>query len=216
MNNEVKIFASAAVIIVVVVGLLFFLEKFQPVSPTASTSVVDSNVLVHDNSHKMGSNNKVTIVEFGDYQCPACGAAYPVTKKIMAEYGDKIMFVFRNYPLPQHQFAKAAANVAEAAGAQGKFWEMHDVLYEKQMEWSLASDPTANFTQYAKDLGLDADKVMQVAQGNQYTTDINNDIVDGNTAGVNATPTFYVNGHKMADYDYETLKKAIEEELSSQ
>src|SRR5581483_190972 len=103
----------------------------------ASSSISDSTVLTRNANHKITSTNtKVTIIEFADFQCPACGQAHPALKQILEEYKGKVTFIYRHFPLPQHQNAILAAKASEAAGEQGKFWEMHDMLYEKQNEWS--------------------------------------------------------------------------------
>lgn len=176
-------------------------------SPTAM-----AEKLVRDDSHKEGSG-KVQVVEFGDYQCPACGQAYPTTKKLISEFGDKITFVFRNFPLPMHANAGAAAQAAEAANAQGKFWEMHDKLYASQDEWSSLYDPTDMFVSYASGLGLDTAAFKKDISDKAYEKYIEQDKSDGFALGINGTPTFYINGKQQNAFDYDSLKKAIEAEL---
>lgn len=177
-------------------------------SPTAVAAK-----LVKSDSHTLGTG-KVQVVEFGDYQCPACGQAYPITKQILSEYGDKITFVFRNFPLPQlHPNAEAGAEAAEAANAQGKFWEMHDMLYENQDSWSDVSDPTDIFVSYASTLGLDTAKFKKDITSKAYDKYIQSDVSDGYSLGITGTPTFYINGKQQASYDYNTLKSAIQAAL---
>src|SRR4051794_37083621 len=120
MSREAKILTG---ILLVVVALMVGIFALTNGGEVAQTPAVDSSKLVAADSHKTGTGN-VTVVEFGDYQCPACGAAYPTTKKLLDEYNGKITFVFRNYPLTMHANAPEAAEAAEAAAAQGKFWEM--------------------------------------------------------------------------------------------
>ena len=135
----------------------------------------------------------ITLVEYGDYQCPYCGAAYPILKKLMSQFGDQIKFVFRNFPLSEmHQYARAAALAAEAAGLQGKFWEMHDAIYENQRALNetllkkLAEKLKLNITQFEEDI-----KSPKLAEK------VDADFESGVMSGVNGTPSFYVNGKKF-------------------
>jgi len=133
----------------------------------------------------------LTLVEYGDYQCPFCGAAYPEVKKAQKELGSNLRFVFRNFPLTRmHEFALNAAETAEAASAQGKFWEMHDFLYEHQ---STLGDPSVAL-EFAKKLGLDTKKFQSELSQHKYQSRVKEDFDGGVRSGVNGTPTFYVNG----------------------
>jgi protein-disulfide isomerase len=133
----------------------------------------------------------LTLVEYGDYQCPFCGAAYPEVKKVQKELGPKLRFVFRNFPLTNvHGFAMVAAETAEAAGAQGKFWEMHDFLYEHQRTLGDHSVVLG----YAKKIGLDTQKFERDISQHVYEKRVKDDFMGGIRSGVNGTPTFYVNG----------------------
>ncbi len=136
-------------------------------------------------------NAPLTLVEYGDYQCPYCGAAYPEVKKVQKELGSKLRFVFRNFPITSsHEFAEHAAEIAEAAGAQGKFWEMHDFLYEHQ---DLLGDDNSIFV-YAEELGLDVQRLAEEVMNSTYLNRIKEDFNGGIRSGVNGTPTFYING----------------------
>ena len=142
--------------------------------------------------HIQGDSKAIlTLVEYGDYQCPFCGAAYPEVKKAQKELGSKLRFVFRNFPLTNvHEFAMDAAETAEAGAAQGKFWEMHDFLYEHQRTLGDHSVALA----YAKKLGLDTQKFEREISQHVYQKRIKDDFMGGVRSGVNGTPTFYVNG----------------------
>jgi protein-disulfide isomerase len=132
-----------------------------------------------------------TLVQYGDYQCSYCGAAYPEVKKVQKELGSKLRFVFRNFPLTNvHEFAMTAAETAEAASAQGKFWEMHDFLYEHQ---ATLGDNTVALG-YAKKLGLDTQRFEREIAQHVHEKRIKDDFMGGVRSGVNGTPTFYVNG----------------------
>ncbi len=210
MTKQSKIILSIIAVIAVfgIVLVAYMNSSGVSKSPTAVAAK-----LVKSDSHTLGTG-KVQVVEFGDYQCPACGQAYPITKQILSEYGDKITFVFRNFPLPQlHPNAEAGAEAAEAANAQGKFWEMHDMLYENQDSWSDVSDPTDIFVSYASTLGLDTAKFKKDITSKAYDKYIQSDVSDGYSLGITGTPTFYINGKQQASYDYNTLKSAIQAAL---
>ena len=147
---------------------------------------------------KGAANAKVTLIEYGDFQCPACGYFHPIVEQVMARYGDRISFTFRNFPLEQlHKNAMAASQAAEAAGAQGKYWEMYDKLYDTQKAWSDLDDATETFAGYAKDLGLDVEKFKSELTSKKYESKVRADYQGGVTLGVNSTPSFYLNGTKI-------------------
>jgi protein-disulfide isomerase len=155
---------------------------------------------------------KVTLVEFGDYQCPYCGEAYGIVKKVQDMYKDVLRFVFRNFPLTDvHPFAEDGAEIAEAAAAQGKFWEMHDFIYEHQSHLSTADF----FVQYAEDkLGLDGKRMAEEISSQKYAPRIREDFSTGVRSGVNGTPTFFINDLRHnGDYQFETFIAAIDNAL---
>lgn len=211
MSREAKILSAILVVVVGAMIGLFMLTNSGD-TPAATTENIDTSKLVRENSHKQGTG-KVTVVEFGDYQCPSCGQAHPVTKQLKEEYGDKITFVFRHFPLPMHQNAEAAAQTAEAAAAQGKFWEMNDKLFTTQSEWSDLGNPLDVFTRYASELGLDADRLRTEVEAKQYRDIIAADKADGTDLQVAGTPTFFVDGQQASRFDYNTLKGMIEDAL---
>src|SRR6266704_5583279 len=150
----------------------------------------------------------LTLVEYGDYQCPYCGAAYPEVKKVQKELGPELRFVFRNFPLTNmHEHAMNAAETAEAASAQGKFWPMHDFLYEHQ---ATLGDPGVALG-YAKKLGLDTQRFEREIAQHTYQKRIKDDFMSGVRSGVNGTPTFYVNGVR---HDGDSVAKALIEALN--
>ena len=195
MSNERKFLIGVGIVtVLVVLGGVFFFSRGQG-SETVSENVPFTEIL-KDSIHTKGeASAEAKIVEFGDFQCPACGQAYPIVKQFLKGKENKVYFVFKNFPLTQiHQNGLPAARAAKAAGKQGKYFEMHDVLYEKQSEWSGLADPTSKFTEYAKGMGLDLNrfkKDMAEAIGV-----INRDAALGKKAGVNSTPTFFINGKK--------------------
>jgi protein-disulfide isomerase len=147
----------------------------------------------------MGDNTKkVTLVEYGDYQCPACGAYYPIVKQITDKYSKDIQFQFRNFPLSQiHQNARAGARAAEAAAKQNKYWEMHDLLYEQQKSWESSTNVAAIFETYATQLGLNMTKYKADFGSNEVNDIINADYAEGVRLGVDSTPSFFLQGKKI-------------------
>jgi protein-disulfide isomerase len=148
----------------------------------------------------------VTLLEYGDYECPYCGAAYPIIKDVQARMGDRLRFVFRNFPITtSHPHAEQAAEAAEAAGAQGRFWEMHDVLYENQKR--LGDD---DLRAYAQRIGLDLERFDKELAEHVHAPRVREDFMSGVRSGVNGTPTFFINGARYDDaYDVETLLAAL-------
>jgi protein-disulfide isomerase len=217
MGRDAKILTGIGILTVIIVVIAAFTIGNQPAQQeTKILGETEQKTLVRENSHQIkGQNAKVTIVEFGDFQCPACGLAHPIAKGIKNEYEGKINFVFRNFPLiAAHKNAMTAALAAESAGAQGKFWEMHDRLFEYQDEWSNENDPLSVFEGYAKEIGIDVEKFKKDVQDKKYEKNVQNDITDGYTVGVNSTPTFYINGKEFAGVlTQEQFKTEIENQL---
>lgn len=211
MSKESKIIAIIGGLFVLAFIAVFFFVSKSP-STTQSQEPVDQSILLKDDLPQTHKGAQVTLVEFGDFQCPACGAVHPLVKQMLDGYGDKVNFVFRHYPLSQHPNALPAANAVEAAGAQGKFWEMYNKVYESQSEWSTANNVLEIFNGYAKDLGLDVNKFSDEVKNQKYKERIDKDRNDGLTLGVDATPTFYINGVKVSNF--EDLKKIIDQKLT--
>ena len=144
-------------------------------------------------------NGKTVLMEFSDYQCPACKAYYPLVEQLVKDEGDNITFVYRNFPLPQHGNAMTSARAAEAAGRQGKFWEMHNKIFENQDAWAEknSSDAAVIFQDYAKNLGLDLTRFNADYNDKTIQVKILNDYKSGVNLNVQGTPTFFVNGKKI-------------------
>jgi len=149
----------------------------------------------------------LTLVEYGDYECPFCGAAYPIVKQVQQRLGDQLCFVFRNFPLTQiHPHAQHAAEAAEAAGGQGKFWPMHDTLFENQH-----SLDDRHLVQYTTAIGLDVARFEMDLAAHTYAERVREDFLSGARSGVNGTPTFFINGRRHdGGYDFESLMSALE------
>lgn len=195
-----------SVVVVAVLGGLIAWTRIT--NPPIDVSNIENNSVVAASSqngniadHTKGSDTKeVLFIEYGDFQCPSCGGAHPHVSSLMEEYGDKVTFVFRNFPLTSiHPNARAAAAVAEAAGLQGKYWEMHDTLYSKQNEWSGldASQRGAVFNTYATSLSLNMDDFTTALASKEVNQKISFDLALGKKATVSATPSFFLNGTKL-------------------
>lgn len=210
LSTEAKILMGiVAVSVILVIGAVFFLA--QPEKPV----IISQETLVKEDSLKIASEGaKLTIVEFGDFQCPACKAAHPGLKQVLSEYPGQVNFVYRHYPLPMHANAKLAAAAVEAANKQGKVWEMYDKVFSNQEDWANEADPTNKFKQYASELGINAEQLNADMKDSAITDKINNDIADGNTSGVNSTPTFFFNNELYrGGISYSDFKAAIEARL---
>jgi protein-disulfide isomerase len=164
--------------------------------------------------HIQGSADAaVMMVEYGDYECPYCGAAYPIIKEVQARMGNRLRFVFRNFPITtSHPHAERAAEAAEAAAGQGEFWGMHDLLFENQRH-----QRDEDLRSYAERLGLDLDRFDRELAEGMHAERVHEDFMGGVRSGVNGTPTFYINGARHdGGYDVEALFAALERAASSE
>ncbi len=156
------------------------------------------------------SDAPIALVEYGDYQCPHCGAAHPIVQALQKRLGKQLRFAFRNFPLSEfHEFAEHAAEAAEAAADQGKFWEMHDLLFENQDALDDGSLAT-----YASDLGLDSIRVMREITSELHAERVREDFHSGVRNGVNGTPTFFINGERYdGAFDFDSMLAALSEQV---
>lgn len=218
-----------AVVVLLFGGLIYFTRKddvdVNEIDTSSVLSASDASGNIAD--HVLGNPEaKVVLVEYGDFQCPGCGGAHPKLKEIAEKYKDDLAFVFRNYPLTSiHPNARAASAAAEAAGRLGKYWEMHDTLYENQSDWQNASGTERSdiFIGYAEAIGLNKDKFQAALteQNERINQKINFDLSLGKKDGVEGTPTLMLNGKVLTDDqsqnviggDGSTLEKLIQAEL---
>ena len=164
----------------------------------------------HD--HTQGdADAPVTLVEYGDYECPHCGRAYPIVKRVQKHFGNRLLFVFRNFPLTQsHPHAESAAEAAEFAATKDKFWEMHDALFENQDRLGFEL-----YEELAKQLGLDPIALTAALDSGEFTDRVRADFNSGIRSGVNGTPTFFINGQRHdGPFDYPALVGAINAALA--
>src|SRR3989344_2772616 len=162
-------------------------------------------------------NAKATLVEYGDFQCPACAQYFPIVERIVGEYGDKLHFAYRHYPIrTKHANAQPASQASQAAAAQGKFWEYYRLLYEKQNDWEQLSNPADLFNKFAADLQLDMQKFATDQKSDATIKKIQDDLESGEDSGVQGTPTFYLNGKRIDPQgSYDIFKKLIDDALAN-
>ncbi len=185
-------------IIVLIGGAVFGMVKLAGRAQSNQTALLANAVSASD-WIRGDKDSKVVLVEYSDFQCPACKIFYVFLKQIEAKYGAKMELVYRNFPLSQHANAMLAAQAAEAAGKQGKFWEMHDMIFEGQDIWSAKSnaDTGKTFMSYAQSLGLNIDQFKKDLNSAEIKTKIEGDYQGGIKSEINATPTFFLNGKKL-------------------
>ncbi|MCB9803032.1 DsbA family protein [Candidatus Nomurabacteria bacterium] len=168
---------------------------------------------IQANDHVQGSESAQNIlIEYSDFQCPACGAYYPMLKTLSEELADQVKLIYRHFPLESlHPNAKIAALASEAAGQQGKFWEMYDKLFENQTDWSNEQNPIEKFTQYAAEIGLDPEQFKNDLDSEPVKDKVKQDQGFANSLRLNSTPTFFLNGEKIRFNSYNQLKNAIKQ-----
>jgi protein-disulfide isomerase len=214
MNNYRPFLIIALVLLVAAAGTALLLKSNQG----RDSSSRDADTELADKAKKnLSADTVVTLEEFGDYQCPPCGQLHPTLKKLKQEYGDRLNLIFRNLPLTKlHQNALAAAQAAEAARVQNRFWEMHDLLYENQNLWKDDVNPRSIFMKFAADLGLNAAQFARDLDGKQIQMRIEADEDAAAKQGIDGTPTILINGRQLrAEMTTpEGVRKGIEVMLS--
>lgn len=192
----------------------------------------DSIVGAESNNFYGQESGVVTITEYGDFECPACAGFFPIVSQIKEEFQEQIRFEFKHFPLVQiHPNATAAHRASQAAANQGQFWEMHDLLYQRQGSWRSSggvghngvpisnNNPTAIFEEYARELGLDMDQYIADANSSETLAIINADIDAGKQRGANSTPTFYIDGELIEDLNsiatVETMRQFIQDAIDA-
>ena len=196
MKRSLPFIIIVVVLLAGVAAAWLFVRSSRPTGPSTNTSTAGNEAPGADPPQIRGNPNApVTLEEFADFQCSSCGAYYPELKKIESEYGDRLRVIFREYPLypTPHKHALIAAQAAEAAGLQGRFWEMHDKLYENQKAWSEATDVMPSFIDYAKQIGIDLDRFSRDLSGEVVAARIFQDGRRAHALGVSVTPTFFIN-----------------------
>ncbi|MBU1000846.1 DsbA family protein [Patescibacteria group bacterium] len=198
--------------------ILLFGSMFLFTRSNSSKAVAGATVSQIDYSkgQKIGSDSaKVKVVEFSDFQCQACLVAKPFIKKLRIIYPDQVQFIYRYLPTPGHLYGRQTAYLAEAAGEQGKFWEMHDKLFETQTQWTALAEADAAdfFLGLARELDLDENKVKQALEEDIFKSKIDDDIAEADRIEIDSVPTFFVNGRKLNLKSFDDLNTAVVEEL---
>lgn len=213
MNTETKILSIVGLItIALLVGGVFFLSAKQPSGTKTDEGLVYQ--MDYSRGQKIGSDSaKVRLVEFGDFQCPACKAYEGAISQLRTK--PEVQLIFVHFPLfPSHKFARMAADAAEEAASQGKFWEMHDKLYATQEIWAGKDDATEDFVNMANEIGIDSNKVREAIKNETYFQKVQADQSYGTSLDVNSTPTFYLNGRKLENKSPADLVKEVDAEIA--
>jgi protein-disulfide isomerase len=210
------IIVGAVAVMTLVGGGIFYRAKHPPtlVLPAKSAEAAPDTGAIHTRGNPKAA---VTLEEYGDYQCPPCGTLAGPLKDLEHEYGDRLRVIFHHLPLIVHAHAKEAAWAAEAAALQGKFWEMHDLLYREQAVWSKSSDVRPLFAAYAGMIGLDVSRFQKEIESEEVKTRVNTDLREAAKIGVTGTPTLFVNNRvvKTMPGDVASIRAAIDEALKA-
>lgn len=195
-------------------GLVLFVGRvLAPISPVEETAFVE---VAEDEWIRGNTEADITLVEYGDFQCPACRAVHPVMQGLIEEHGERARFVFRHFPLVTHRNAIPAARAAEAAGQQGKFFEMKSVLFENQSAWAGLNDPKETFLDYARGLGLDIEAFTLAYESDEVRARIEGNRASGQELGITGVPTFFLNGRRIElDGTFIPLTRALEEAVAA-
>lgn len=212
MKSETKILSVilifSAILLIGAVTLLSMGQKNTVITPETEVTIDYST------GEKIGSDSaKVKIVEYSDFQCPACKAFEPALQKVLNDYKEDIQFVYKYFPLPLHFNSKPASNFAIYSATEGKFWETHGKLFQTQEEWALLKNPNEYFLKLGKDLGLDETKLKIALDNNSFYPEMEKTMAEGEKIGVNSTPTVFVNNKKLNLSSYEDLETKVKQIL---
>lgn len=207
IKRNIPIFLIGGLTTLIFVGVIIASQKTPPTGPRLTE--INEKELIAGHTYVYGNSNApLTLVEFSDFECPACGLFAPTVKKLRETYPNYLRVVYRHLPLPQHPYARNAAIAAQVAGEQGKFWEYHDIIFENQQNL-LEED----LYKYAEQLNLDMEKFRSDFNNGSFGTLIGDDIKAANKFGVSSTPTFFLNGIPLSPVSPENLEETIMVEL---
>lgn len=219
MEQYKKIGLWATVGIVIVLGIVGLAWLVNSPSTSQTSSITAPAPSKKDIFTKGNPKAKVVLTEYGDFQCPACKSYHEnVMRPLLNEMGDEIYFVYRYFPLVNiHRNAQISAQAGYAAYKQGKFWEMYDALYENQTDWAEGTDARSVFVNYAQKIGLDTNKFLKDMESSEAKKFVDDSVADANSIGLQSTPSFFINGKKMASVNtYEEFKNQIKEAISNE
>jgi len=221
MKKNIPTIIIIGLIVLVIGFVIYAISRPESADKTKTNSTrpkVEADVSKLSQGNSQGpADAKVTLSEFGDYQCPACSQYHEFIKEsILPKYDGKLKFVFLNFPLIQiHDNAQSAAQAAEAAALQGKFWQMHDILYERQKDWEKQKDPTSKYESYAKEIGLNMSQFKKDYTSQKVIDIINNQVALGEAFNLKGTPSFFVNGVQVdTDKGSDSIITAIDKALA--
>lgn len=215
MNRGLKISLALSVVFVVAIAVALLVDGKDKESSTVESNAATAE-LVRPDSHRLSStvDSKVTFVEFLDFECEACRSVYPAIEQLRADYGDRVDFVVRYFPIASHFNAERAARAVEAAAQQGKFEQMYKRMYETQAEWGEQRTPMDDvFRGFAEEMGLDMAAYDAAYSAPETLDRISQDVNDGRALGVQGTPTFFVNGQRIEPTTYDDLTDALDTAL---
>ena len=218
-NRIITAVAAGTVLLLIAVGVVLQVRSMTTDTATSAGGSAGAGEVVRENSHRLSTaaDGKVTFVEFLDFECEACGAAFPAIEELRATFGDRVTFVARYFPLDGHFNAQRAARAVEAAAQQGQFEAMYKKMFETQTQWSEQQVPKDDlFRSYAAELGLDMAKWDAAYASDATWARIQADIDDGTALGVTSTPSFFLNGQRLEPKSIDDLTTAIEQALDQQ
>lgn len=216
MTTDTKLGLGVLALALAIFGGVFTYHKVLKDDPSEK-GAASPGVVLRSDSHRLSvaANGKVTLVEFLDFECEACGAAYPIVEQLRTKYEGRVTFVARYFPLPSHRNAKNAAHAVEAAARQGAFEKMYERMFTTQSKWGEQPDSQAGlFRTYAADLGLNMAKYDRDVASAAVARRVQKDVNDGTALGVTGTPTFFLNGQRVQISSTPDLQRAIEAELA--
>ena len=215
MENDRRIqmwMAGGFLVVIIAIAVIAGISSSGTIAPQGGFEATTVAEITPSDWVTGNASAKVSVIEYGDFQCPACAAYEPIFQQLQRDYASNVAFVFRNYPLSQHANGMITSQAAEAAGLQGKYWEMHNLIYEKQAEWSNASADTIvskYLDVYAQSLGLDVAKFNADLNSTVVKQKIQTDMATANAAKVDHTPTFFVNLRQIPNPQSAAAFKAV-------
>lgn len=216
MNKEAKTLIFWSVLSLLIISLILIVVKYNPGNGT-SADPSSAGILSEDDWTIGNLDSKVVVIEYSDFQCPACAAVEPLLKEMLGEFSNHIVFVYRHLPLKSiHKNSELAAKAAEAAGLQDKFWEMHEKLFANQADWSSEDNAAEIFGKYAAEIGIDSAKFMEDLNSSEVQKAVNADLQLAGAAGLQSTPSFFLNGElidlpRRPDDLRDLIRNAIED-----
>jgi protein-disulfide isomerase len=213
-KSGVMIWGGLAAVVLVVAGAIWFTTRPDANASATTPGTMTNLADVGTEWGKGNPNAKLRIVEYGDFQCGACAYFHPIVQEVMEEFGDEVYFVWRHFPLSSHQFSTLAASASEAAGRQGKFWEMHDLIMRNQQTWARGM-ATSMFLQFARELGLNDVQFQQDVRSPEVLAKIQDDFNSGRQLNLRSVPTFFFNGEMIRNpNDVNAFKALVREHLT--